>query len=291
MRTPQIFAAVFLALAIFLALAMAQSGLAADKGSSEAKPLNLIVFCSDRSGPWHIWTVRPDGAELREITTGGEQENDVDPVVDPSGRQILFSSTRGGHGGVWRMAIDGSGMERICDGDQAEWSPQGDTLALRQAEKIVIRELKSGSQRVVSPETLPHCSGPAWSPDGRELAFAGRTDGGNAIYRVPVHGGEALPVYNRKGACEPHWSSDGTRLIYETETQICTIQPDGKKNQVVTFFGGVQRYGRYSPDGKWIVFCQGSSERGPWELYKIPTAGGSPVRITETGSDMFPDWR
>jgi Tol biopolymer transport system component len=285
MRVPPVFSAIVLSLSLF------RSGQSADQTAVPSRQLNLIVFCSDRSGPWHIWTVRPDGSDLREITKGNEQENDVDPVVDPGGTQVLFSSTRGGRAGVWRMAIDGTAMERVCDGDQAEWSPQGDMLALRHEDKIVVRDLKSGSQRTVSPERLPHCSGPAWSPDGRELAFAGRTDGANALYRVAVHGGEAVPVYNRKGACEPHWSPDGTRLVYETETQICTIQPDGKKNQVVTFFGGVQRYGRYSPDGKWIVFCQGSSERGPWELYKIPVAGGTPVRITEAGSDMFPDWR
>ena len=44
----------------------------------------------------------------------------------------------------------------------------------------------------------------------------------------------------------------------------------------MTYFGGVQRYGRFSPDGKSIVYCQGASERGPWELYIIPAQGGTP---------------
>ena len=265
--------------------------LAAVETAELDQPLDRIVFCSDRSGPWRIWTVRPDGSDLREITTGGENENDVDPVFHPRGHQVLFSSTRGTRIGVWRMNLDGSSLERICDGDQAEWSPAGDAIALRRDDKIVIRQLSDGSERVVSPPDWPHCSGPAWSPDGRELALACRWDAGNGVFRIPVAGGDPFTVYDRKGACEPHWSADGQRLIYETETQICTIQPDGKKNRIITTFGGVQRYGRFSPDGKWIVFCQGSSERGPWELYKIPAQGGSPIRVTENGSDMFPDWR
>ena len=69
------------------------------------------------------------------------------------------------------------------------------------------------------------------------------------------------------------------------------IAPDGTKNRPVTYFGGVQRYGRFSPDGRWIVFCQGPSERGPWQLYRIPAQGGTPIRITEEGSDMYPDWK
>ena len=59
----------------------------------------------------------------------------------------------------------------------------------------------------------------------------------------------------------------------------------------MTYFGGVQRYGRFSPDGKSIVYCQGASERGPWELYIIPAQGGTPVKLTEGGSDMNPDWK
>ena len=255
------------------------------------QPAGVIFLCSNRNGPWHIWTVRPDGSELRELTRGGANDNDVDPVLSPDGKQILFTSTRGSGVGVWRMAVDGSGMERICDGDQAEWSPDGKQVALRRNEQIVVRTLATSEERRLSPADWPHCSGPAWSPDGKQIAFACRWDAGNGIFIVPAAGGTPQKVYDRKGACEPHWSPDGQRLVYETETQICTIQPDGKKNRIVTFFGGVQRYGRFSPDGKWIVFCQGSSERGPWELYKIPADGGSPAQITEGGSDMHPDWR
>jgi Tol biopolymer transport system component len=78
--------------------------------------------------------------------------------------------------------------------------------------------------------------------------------------------------------------------VYETETHLCTINPDGTKNRVITYFGGVQRYARYSPDGKFLVFCQGVSESGPWELYIVPSGGGTPQRLTEGGSDMYPDW-
>jgi Tol biopolymer transport system component len=250
-----------------------------------------IVFSSDRSGPWQLWTVRPDGSDLQQLTQGGENDNDVDPVFGPDGRQILFSSTRGGQVGVWRVDRDGSRPERICDGDQAEWSPDGARIVLRRNEQILVRELETGRERLLSPPDWPHCSGPAWSPDGAWIAFACRWDAGNAIFVTASEGGEPRKVYDRKGACEPHWSPDSTRLVYETETQICTIQPDGNKNRIVTFFGGVQRYGRYSPDAQWIIFCQGSSERGPWELYKIPALGGSPVQLTRDGSDMQPDWK
>ena len=60
---------------------------------------------------------------------------------------------------------------------------------------------------------------------------------------------------------------------------------------MITYFGGVQRYARYSPDGKTLVFCQGVSEQGPWEIYVIPAAGGTPQKLVEGNSNMYPDWK
>ena len=86
------------------------------------------------------------------------------------------------------------------------------------------------------------------------------------FFVVPAAGGEPKTVYDKQGACKPGWSPDGKRLVYETETHLFTIGPDGKKNRPVTWFGGVQRYGRFTPDGKSIIYCQGESERGPWSF-------------------------
>jgi len=250
-----------------------------------------ILFSSNRSGAWRLWTIKADGSELKQLTLQDSDDQDVDPMFSPDGKSVLFTSTRGGKAGVWRLSLEGSKPERICDGDQAEWSPDGKKIALRRNERIVTLDLASGPAKVLSPEDWPHCSGPGWSPDGKSLAFAARWDGGNGIFVVPVEGGKPAKVYDQQGACEPHWSPDGTRLVYETETHICTINPDGTKNRVITYFGGVQRYARYSPDGKSLVFCQGVSEQGPWELYIIPAAGGTPAKLTEGGSDMYPDWK
>ena len=252
---------------------------------------SLIVFSSNRSGAWRIWLAEADGAKPRQLTKQDGDEQDVDPMFSPEGKSILFTSTRGGKAGIWRMALDGSKPQRICDGDQGEWSPDGKKIALRRDERILIRDLVDGSEKSVTPADWPHCSGPAWRPDGKSLAFAARWDKGNGVFIVSAEGGKPTKVYDQQGACEPHWSPDGGRIVYETETHICAVNADGTKNRPITSFGGVQRYARYSPDGKRVVFCQGVSEKGPWELYTIPATGGTPRKLTEGGSDMYPDWK
>jgi Tol biopolymer transport system component len=217
---------------------------------------------------------------------------DVDPVSSADGKTIVFASTRGGKIGVWKMKSDGTDPVRICDGDSGEPSPDGKRIVFRRDDKIWVRDLESGKETQIVKGDFPICNFPVWSPDGKKVAFCCRWEAkaNNQLWVVDAEGGEPVKVYDKKPASGPHWSPDGSKLVYETETHICTINTDGTGNKLVTFYGGVQRFGRWSPDGKNIVYCQGVTENGPWELYIVPAAGGTPVKLTEGGSDLNADY-
>jgi len=191
---------IFLAGAVvILVLGVGLSGQAA-----ATSPSGEILFSSNRSGSWRLWTIRADGSDLKQLTKQDSDDQDVDPMFSPDGKMILFTSTRGGPVGVWKMAADGNKPERICDGDQAEWAPSAKLIALRRKERILTRNLDTGTETTLTPADWPHCSGPAWSPDGKSVAFAARWDAGNGIYIVPAQGGTPVKIYDQQGACEPH---------------------------------------------------------------------------------------
>ncbi|HEX7595231.1 MAG TPA: hypothetical protein VF387_02690, partial [Gemmatimonadaceae bacterium] len=110
------------------------------------------------------------------------------PVWSPDDKQIAFSGTHGGITDLYVVNADGSGMRQLTNdeyGDlQPAWSPDGKKLAFatdRSPEtnlsvlkfskwRIAVMDLQSGAI-----EVLPNQGGlnlnPAWSPDGRQLAF------------------------------------------------------------------------------------------------------------------------
>jgi Tol biopolymer transport system component len=110
------------------------------------------------------------------------------PVWSPDDKQIAFSGTRGGITDLYIVNADGSGMRQLTNdqyGDlQPAWSPDGKKLAFatdRSPEtnlsilkiskwRIAVMDLQSGAI-----EVLPNQGGlnlnPAWSPDGRQLAY------------------------------------------------------------------------------------------------------------------------
>ncbi|RJR44790.1 MAG: Tol-Pal system beta propeller repeat protein TolB [Desulfobacteraceae bacterium] len=87
--------------------------------------LNRIVFCGSYEGRFDIFTVDPDGRNLRKLTDG--QGDNEEPCWSPDGRYILFSSNREGGYHLYIMNANGQNQRRITfmKGQQTSpsWSP------------------------------------------------------------------------------------------------------------------------------------------------------------------------
>jgi len=146
---------------------------------------------------------------------------------------------------------------------------------------------------------------PAWSPDGRFIAFS-RRDGGNdcRILVAAANGGSERSVGTCNGLDDLgfDWTPDGRGLVFGSMTE------DGRTTgiRIMDLASGQWRaldYGfdgrdldtepRYSPDGRWIAFVRNPQFGDVW---RVPAAGGKPERLTfqsgeMRGWDWWPDGR
>jgi Tol biopolymer transport system component len=135
---------------------------------------------------------------------------------------------------------------------------------------------------------------PAWSPDGRRIAFGVSTADGYAIYTMNVDGSDLLQIVpSSRNAWGPVWSPDGTRLAFSAgpgqKREIYTIGADGTDEQQLTTNASDVTGLAWSPDGTRIAFA--SIHEGTSQIYVMQRDGANPTRLTQnTANDRNPAW-
>ncbi|MCS6851774.1 MAG: hypothetical protein NZ700_11470 [Gemmataceae bacterium] len=92
-----------------------------------------IAFVSSRDGDFEIYTMAPDGSEVRRLTQNPSL--DIRPAWSPDSRRLAFTSNRSGSYDIWLMkADDGSGLVRLTTNperdDYPAWHPNGRQLVM-----------------------------------------------------------------------------------------------------------------------------------------------------------------
>jgi eukaryotic-like serine/threonine-protein kinase len=139
---------------------------------------------------------------------------------------------------------------------------------------------------------------PQWSPDSKQVAFSS-TRGGKQedMYIKPVGGGSSEQlVLGGEGNKEPdRWSADGRYILYDfvgKQTQATDIWAlplfGDRKPFPVIQTPGVDYYGMFSADGKWVAYD--SDESGRAEIYVVPFPGPGGKWQVSTGGGTIPFW-
>ena len=193
--------------------------------------------------PFDIYTAKPDGSDLRRLTSYGVYT--AEAVVSPDGKTIVFTSLKDGDLDIYTMNVDGTDVRRLTttpgyDGGPW-WSPDGKQIAYRawhptDSALVSYRDLLA--QRLVRPNRMELWVmnadgsgqrqitqlgganfGPSWTPDGRRLIFSSN-------YTQPHSGNFDLYLINLDGTGLervttsdtfdgfPMFSPDGRKLVW-----------------------------------------------------------------------------
>lgn len=284
-------------------------------GSAPASPAGaagLIAFSSDRDGNFEIYVMNADGSRQRRLTNN--EFGDSDPSWAPDRRRIAFATGRHANPPddlnfeIYVINADGGGERRIThspnvfDADPT-WSPDGKNIAFRRVDwrrgddenelsEIYVMNADGRGLRRLTNNAVED-SFPAWSPDGKKIAFTSARDGQREIYMMnPDGSGQRRLKRSRFDSLLPAWSPDGKKIAYMEGTgdftaTIYAMNADGSVPRRVV--RGQGQSPTWSPDGRRIAFAD--FNQGNWQIYVVNTDGSGLRRLTSKGGNVEPAWQ
>jgi dipeptidyl aminopeptidase/acylaminoacyl peptidase len=197
--------------------------------SPDGKRLALEIFDGQRRD---IWVYEWERDTLTRLTFVGEANGY--PVWTPDGQRIVYSSQeKGGAYNLWWIRADGAGnAQRLAEHKDPQyatsWEPDGKVLAFHQFNPgtgwdIMTLSIEGNEKAGWKPgEPKPFVNSafderfPAFSPDGRWLAYQSSESGHFEAYVRPFPGPGGKWQVSTGGGYLPKWSRNGRELFYRT---------------------------------------------------------------------------
>jgi len=241
----------------------------------------------------------PQGERQMSASTGEPYVRAI--AWTPDGSELVFSCGSYSTYSLWRMAASASAKPRRLPVASEKpmvlaVSRKGNRLAymvLISKASIWRIDLRGPSQTSAAPLQFIRSTrneyGPAYSPDGKRVAFNSDFSGHYQIWVCNNDGSNAVQLTSLGGdAGEAKWSPDGRSIVFagvvEGNDDIYLVNANGGAPRRLTTDPAVQRWPSWSRDGQWIYFK--SKHSGSFQIWKMPAAGGEAVQVTHNTGDQ-----
>lgn len=228
----------------------------------------------------------------------------------PAGVELLYEGYAAGSPEIFRLdtAPAAAPVRLLPPGTMATDptpSPDGSRIAFVVANYVdgtgdifVVNRDGTGLRQLTTDPELD--DSPAWSPDGRRLAFRSYRDGHDGeIWVMNADGTGATNLTPTTGTAivdhrRPAWSPDGAAIALAStlggDWGIWVMNADGSAPRQLTNTPELDAEPAWSPDGRSIAFRRSDASTGDSDILVVPAAGGEPVRLTLPGQQRQPAW-
>jgi tricorn protease len=270
----------------------------------------VVWFRSDRDGEFNLYKYDRRTKAVTRVTTHADF-----PVMAASagGGNIVYEQG----GWLHRLTPASGATTRLTIGVAADlretrprWvkgsefirgvslSPSGARAAFEMRGEIVTVPAEKGDPRNLTSSPGAHDRTPAWSPDGKQIAFLSDQGGEYQLHLAPQDAKGAHRVIRLGGAgfyANLNWSPDGKRIAYQDNSQSIYVLDvaSGKSTRV----GGNRIYTpigmlsfSWSPDSRWLAYtAQPNPLVSALYLYDAEQNRSSPVTdgLSEVTQPVF----
>jgi len=265
--------------------------LATSDKPSDGQPFRIVLIGA-RDGSKHELTLPPE-----------KIIGDVSPAFSPDGKDVAFiRAVSSGVNDVYVASVAGGTVRRVTFDNRyllsLTWGPGGRSILFssqRRGNYALWTTSISGETPVRVPMVSENATDPAFSRDGRKMAYAQFFEDTN-IWRFDLEGREQPRkiVASTQYDSSPQYSPDGKRIAFRSSrsgsSEIWICDYEGRSPTQLTHFGGtLTGTPRWSPDGTQIAFD--SRPDGQPDIFIMSANGGEPRRVTtDPLEDVVPSW-
>lgn len=180
-----------------------------------------------------------------------------------------------------------------------EWAASGESSLIAYGardsdgrQQIFVVKPDGAGERQLTQQGKQNYS-PAWSGDGKRLAWVSDRSGSPQIWVMDADGSNPVPLTTEGENVVPTWSADGKRVAFASKrtgpSEIWVMEADGSNQKQLTTTGaGISNTGpAWSPDGRRVAFT--SMRNGNSAIWVMNSDGGHMTQLTTRYGDRYPD--